>query len=67
MIKLLIEHEISATSEKEIVKDIANKLDYIILDYEIEIDRTYKLSDGNAATIGSEIFHKSRNTFQIIF
>ncbi|KAH0476702.1 MAG: uncharacterized protein KVP18_003794 [Porospora cf. gigantea A] len=58
-------HAFSTSAEKEIVRDIKEKLCYLALDYENEvlkadstddIDRTYQLPDGNVISIGKERF-----------
>ena len=62
--KLLTErgHEFSTTAEKEIVRDIKEKLCYVALDYDKEleklneIEKNYELPDGNVIQIGSERF-----------
>jgi actin len=64
MMKLL--HEIgqnfASSAEREIVRDIKEKLSYVALDYEAELkaynessqnDKAYELPDGQVITIGS--------------
>lgn len=50
----------SSSAEKEIVKDIKEKLGYVAIDYEAELekyktsaanDKTFELADGNIITI----------------
>ena len=64
LIKLLNEvgHSFSSSAEREIVRDIKEKLSYVALDYEAEMktyaessknDKTYELPDGNTVTIGN--------------
>lgn len=69
-------HAFSTSAEKEIVRDIKEKLCYIALDYEEElkkaeesdeIDKTYELPDGNVISVGKERFQCPEALFQPSF
>lgn len=66
-------HAFTTSAEKEIVRDIKEKLCYIALDYEEElkkteesdeIDKTYELPDGNVISVGKERFQAPEALFQ---
>ena len=67
MMKILTErgYNFATTAEREIVKDVKEKLCYIALDFDSEMkacsessdkEKTYELPDGNIITVGSERF-----------
>merc|ERR1712039_370033 len=78
MMKILTErgYAFTTTAEREIVRDVKEKLGYIALDFDTEVkaavqssdkEKTYELPDGNMITVGSERFRCPEVLFQPSF
>jgi len=78
LMRMLMErgHSSTTTAEREIVRDIKEKLTYVALDYDAElktasesseVEKTYELPDGNIITIGNERFRCPEVLFQPSF
>jgi len=75
LMKILMErgHSLTSTAEKEIVRDIKERMGYVAVDFEAEmakaetssdIEMNYELPDGRVITLGAERFRCAEVLFQ---